>query len=82
MAEAMVKIASKWKTDTILKNQLFEIYNIVLQVKDDSDTLNALKMHLVFGSGISAPAWNVADACVCSVSRRSWNAQTKDKVHI
>ena len=56
MAEAMVKIASNQKTDTTLKNQLFEIYNFEPEAKDDLDTLNALNMHLVFGSGISAPA--------------------------
>ena len=38
-----------------MKNKLFEIYNFALKVKDDSDTPNALKMHLVFGSGVSAP---------------------------
>ena len=34
-----------------------------------------------FGSGISAPTWNVAHVCVCSVSCWSWNARTKDNVH-
>ena len=56
MAEAMVKISLNQKMDTTLKNQLFEIYNFLLLTKDDSGTLNALKMHLVFGSGVSAPA--------------------------
>ena len=56
MAEAMVKIASNQKTDTTLKHQLFEIYNFALYAQVDSCTLNALKMYLVFGSGLSAPA--------------------------
>ena len=77
---AMVKNASNQKTDATLKNQLFEIYNFALSVKDDSNTRNALKMLLVFGSGVSAPTWNVADMRVCNVSRRSWKARTKDKV--
>ena len=38
------------------ENQLFEYYNFVLHTQDDLCTLNALKMHLVFGSGVSAPA--------------------------
>ena len=40
-----------------------------------------LNMHLVFDSGVSAPTWNGAYACVCNVSRGSWNAPTRDKVH-
>ena len=62
MAEVMVWNASNQKTDATSKNQLFEYYNFALHTQDDSCTLNALKMHLVFGSGVSAPAWNVADA--------------------
>ena len=68
MAEAMVKITSNQKPDTTLKNQLFEIYNFALKFQDDSSTLKGLKMRLVSGLGVSAPAQNVADACVCSVS--------------
>ena len=37
----------------------------------------ALRMHLVFGSDISALTWNVAHIHVCSISHGSWNAQTK-----
>ena len=43
------------KTDAILKNQLFEYNNFALHTQDDLCTLNALKMHLVFGLGVSAP---------------------------
>ena len=38
--------------DATLKNQLFEYYNFALYTQDDSCTLNALKMHLVFGSAL------------------------------
>ena len=79
MVVAMVKNASDQKTDATLKNQLFEYYNFALHTQDDSCTLNALKMHFVFGLGVSAP--NTADKLVCNVSRGSWNARTKDKVH-
>ena len=73
--------ASNQKTDATLKNQLFEYYNFALHTQDDSCTLNALKMQVVFGSGVSAPAWNAADMHVCNIARQSWNARTKDKVH-
>jgi len=38
-------------------------------------------MHLVIGLGVSALTWNTADTSECNVSRWSWNAWTKDKVH-
>ena len=66
--------------DATLKNQLFEYYNFALHTQDDLCTLNALKMHLVFGLGVAAPAWNAAETRVFNISRGSWNAQTKDKV--
>ena len=44
------------KKDPTLKNQLFEYYNFAFHTQDDSCTLNALKMHLVFGLGVSARA--------------------------
>ena len=56
MVVAMVKNASDQKTDATLKNQLFEIYNFALYAQVDSCTLNASKMHLFFGLGLSAPA--------------------------
>ena len=43
------------KNGATLKNQLFEYYNFALHTQDDLSTLNALKMHLVFGLGVSAP---------------------------
>ena len=55
-ALCMFKNALNQKTDATSKNQLFEYYNFALHTQDDSCTLNALKMHLVFGSGVSAPA--------------------------
>ena len=55
MAVAMVKNASDQKTDATLINQLFETYNFALYAQVDSCTLNASKMYLVFGSGVSAP---------------------------
>ena len=56
MAVAMVKNSLNQKTDATLKNQLFETYNFALYAQVDLCTLNASKMHLVFGSGLSAPA--------------------------
>ena len=50
-----IKNAPNQKTDATLKNQLFKFYNFALNTQDDLCTLNALKMHLVFGSGVSAP---------------------------
>ena len=55
-ALSMLKNALNQKTDATSKNQLFEYFNFALHIQDDLDTLNALKMHLVFGSGVSAPA--------------------------
>ena len=56
MAVAMVKNALNQKTDATLKKQLFEIYIFALYPQDDLSTLNVLKRHLGFGSGVSAPA--------------------------
>ena len=79
MMEKILKTESK--NGRHFENQLFEYNNLTLHSQDDSCILDALKMHLVFGLGISAPAWSAADMCVCNVSRWSWNARTKDKVH-
>ena len=54
-----------------MKAQLFEYYNFALHIQDDSCPLNALKMHLVFCLGVSAPVRNAADTRVCNVSRGS-----------
>ena len=54
-ALSMFKEVSNQKTDATSKNQLFEYYNFALHTQDDSCTLNALKMYLVFGLGVSAP---------------------------
>ena len=54
MMEKILK--TKSKNGSHFENQLFEYNNFALHTQDDSCTLNALKMHLVFGLGVSAPA--------------------------
>ena len=55
--------------------------NIYPWFQHDLSTLKGLKMHLVSGLGVSAPAWNVADTRVCIISRGGWNARNRLKVH-
>ena len=54
MMEKILKTESK--NGSHFENQLFEYNNFALHSQDDSCILDALKMHLVFGLGISAPA--------------------------
>ena len=64
--------------DATLENQLFEYQNFALHTQDDSCTLNALKMHLVFGSGISGgPHFSSRMKCCIRVCLQRFKRELK-----